>query len=160
MTRPLRRMTLHLSQIFFTLGLTFMTLPLSCAYLFLLVSVNDPTSGEVVRTQLHDYTIFRKDANVVLSHLSADVREDFMPVREFNSKHCIWQSFSHGALDLNGTIFFRQALPTPMFFCVNPRPASLGQGGRFLEIGLLPPLQKSGNDPKRREPSHPGVQSR
>ncbi len=91
-------MTLHLSQIFFTLGLTFMTL-------LLLISVNNATSGEVIWTQLHDDTIFRKDANVVLSHLSADVREDFMPIREFNSKHRVWQSFSHGAFDLDGPIF-------------------------------------------------------
>ena len=71
-----------------------------------------------------------------------------MSVREFNSKHCVWQSFSHGALDLYGTIFFRQALPTPMYFFVNPRPASLGQGGRFLEIGFRSALQNSGGDSK------------
>jgi len=74
MTRPLRRITLHLSQIFFTLGLTFMTA------LLLLVAVNNPTSCEVIRTQLHDDTVSWKNTNVVLSHLPTDVSEDPVPV--------------------------------------------------------------------------------
>ena len=74
MTRPLRRITLHLSQIFFTLGLTFMTA------LLLLITVNDATSCEVIRTQLHDDTVSRQDTNVVLSHLPTDMSEDLVPV--------------------------------------------------------------------------------
>lgn len=36
----------------------------------LLVTVGDTASGEVVRSELHKHAIFRKDANVVLTHFS------------------------------------------------------------------------------------------
>ena len=55
----------------------------------LLVPVNDSTSCEVIWTKFHDHTILRQDANVVLSHLSADVREHFVSICEFNSEHRI-----------------------------------------------------------------------
>jgi hypothetical protein len=47
----------------------------------LLVPVNDSSSGEVIRTQFHDYTVGWKDTDVVLPHLPADVSENFMSVR-------------------------------------------------------------------------------
>ena len=72
-----------------------------------------------------------------------------MSIREFNSKHCIRQSFSHGALNLNGTIFFRQALPTPMYFVMHSRGASLGQDGAFVEIGSARGLQNGWLHPER-----------
>ena len=56
----------------------------------LLVPVNDPTSGEVIWTQFNDHTIFRQDANVVLSHLPADVCENFVSIGELNAEHRIW----------------------------------------------------------------------
>ena len=87
MTRPLRRTTLHLSQIFLTLGFTF-TIKRSLLNV-LLVPVNDPTSSEIVWTQFHNHTIFRKDANVVLSHLPADVCENFVSIGELNAEHRI-----------------------------------------------------------------------
>jgi hypothetical protein len=73
-------MTLHLSQIFFTLGLTFtIRLP------FLLIPINDATSGEVIWTKFYNHTIFRQDTNVVLSHLSADMCKHFMSIGELNA---------------------------------------------------------------------------
>src|SRR2546423_1178097 len=53
MTRPCRRITLHLSQIFLTLGLTF-----TGAFL-LLVPVDDPTAGKVVGGELDDDPVLR-----------------------------------------------------------------------------------------------------
>jgi hypothetical protein len=47
----------------------------------LLVPINDATSSEVIRTQLHNHTIGREDTDVVLPHFPADVREDSVPVR-------------------------------------------------------------------------------
>lgn len=88
-TRPLRRMTLHLSQIFFTLGLTFTIRLLFSLLLLLLVPVNDSTSCEVVWTQFYDHTIFRQDADVVLSHLPADVGENFVSIGELDAEHRI-----------------------------------------------------------------------
>ena len=55
----------------------------------LLVPVNDPTSGEVIWTQFYNHTIFRQDADVVLSHLPADVGENFMSIGELNAEHRI-----------------------------------------------------------------------
>ena len=88
-TRPLRRMTLHLSQIFFTLGFTFTIRLLLFLLLLLLVPVNDPTSGEVIWTKFYNHTIFRQDADVVLSHLPADVGENFVSIGELNAEHRI-----------------------------------------------------------------------
>ena len=57
--------------------------------LVLLVPVNDSTSGEVVRTKFYDHTIFRQDADVVLSHLPADVGENFVSIGELDAEHRI-----------------------------------------------------------------------
>lgn len=46
----------------------------------LLVPINNSTAREVIRTQLHDYTISWQDADVVLTHLPANVREDSVSV--------------------------------------------------------------------------------
>jgi hypothetical protein len=92
-TRPLRRMTLHLSQIFFTLGLTFTIRLLYLLYFFiactslLLVPVNDATSGEIVWTEFYDHTVRWQDANIVLTHLPADVCENHMSICKLNTKH-------------------------------------------------------------------------
>ena len=102
MTRPWRRITLHLSQIFLTLGFTFMALPL------LLVPINDPTSGEVVGTEFNDYSILREDSDVVLTHLSADVSENFVSIGKLDAEHGVRQRLNNRALDLDGTVFFSQ----------------------------------------------------
>jgi len=81
-----------------------------------------------------------------------------MPIREFNSKHRVWQSFSHSALDFDGTIFFRQALPTPMYSVMHSRGVSLGQGGGFIEIGLRAALQNSGRYPEGGKACRPRIQ--
>jgi len=88
-TRPLRRMTLHLSQIFFTLGFTFTIRLLFSLTAFLLVPVNDSTSCEIVWTQFYNHTIFRQDADVVLSHLPADMCENFVSIGELDAEHRI-----------------------------------------------------------------------
>src|SRR5450631_2061066 len=101
MTRPWRRITLHLSQIFLTLGLTFIGLfqtgrqrcltPRSTASSEvsggLLVAVDDATPREVVRAQLHHHPVLGEDPDVVLAHLSRDVGEHLVAVRELHPKH-------------------------------------------------------------------------
>src|SRR5437588_12799535 len=55
MTRPWRRITLHLSHMGLTLGLTFMIAPdvVVCRVGLSLVAVDDATAGQVVRRELH-----------------------------------------------------------------------------------------------------------
>ena len=48
--------------------------------LLLLVTIDNSTSGEVIWTEFNDHTIFRKDANIVLSHLAADMCKHYMSI--------------------------------------------------------------------------------
>src|SRR5690242_7267830 len=61
MTRPWRRMTLHLSQIGLTLGLTFKAGLSSFVGCSLLVAVDDASPGEVVRRELDHHTVLGED---------------------------------------------------------------------------------------------------
>src|SRR3954467_5512733 len=109
MTRPWRRITLHLSQIFLTLGLTFTADSLRICF-WLLVPVDDATAGQVVGRQLHHDTVFRKDADVVLPHLAADVRQDLVTVGELDAEHGVRQRLYNAPLDLDGAFLLRHIL--------------------------------------------------
>src|SRR5262245_12670261 len=115
-TRPWRRMTLHLSQIGFTLGLTFTREALSGVG-WLLVPVDDPTAGEVVRRELHHDPVLGEDPDVVLAHLAADVGENLVPVAELDPKHGVRESLDDGALDLDHAFFLRHVLRNPLGCC-------------------------------------------
>src|SRR4051794_25997439 len=121
MTRPWRRITLHLSQMGLTLGLTFMSgpwgLPGSAAGL--LVAVDDPTSGEVVRRELDHHAVLGEDPDVVLPHLAADVGEDLVPVAQLDPEHRVRESFDNRALDLDHAFFLRHVLHNPCLAYMN-----------------------------------------
>jgi hypothetical protein len=71
-TRPLRRITLHLSQMGLTLGFTFMVYFLGRRRRTdggLLVAVDDAPAGQVIWAQLHHYAVLWEDPDVVLAHL-------------------------------------------------------------------------------------------
>jgi hypothetical protein len=90
-TRPWRRMTLHLSHIGLTLGRTFIvSLP---------VPENDATPGEVVRGDFNLDAITRKDPDAMHAHLSGAMGQHVMPVLELHLEHCIWQRLDHGPLE-------------------------------------------------------------
>src|SRR4051794_38951478 len=121
MTRPWRRITLHLSHIFLTLGLTFTaSLLLECAWrrctqprprwCCSLVAVDDASSGEVVRRELHDDPVAREDADVVHPHLAADVRQHPVAVLQLYPEHGIGQRLDDLALDLDGPVLLRHVL--------------------------------------------------
>src|SRR5450756_1831107 len=117
MTRPCRRITLHLSHIFLTLGLTFMLVPpppsrertcgaptTTSIVWWLLVAVDDAAAGQVIRAELHHDAVLREDPDVVLAHLALDVGEHLVPVRELDPKHRVRESLDHAALDLDDTV--------------------------------------------------------
>src|SRR4051794_26139394 len=82
-TRPWRRMTLHFSHMGLTLGRTFIERRL------LLVPIGDPTSGEVVRGDLHLHPIAGEDADPVHAHAAGAVGQDFVAVLELDLEHGI-----------------------------------------------------------------------
>src|SRR4051795_9560723 len=127
MTRPCRRITLHLSQIFFTYGWTFTgaaphsfrscavdrspsALPSGPARTgCLLVPVNDATAGQVVGRELHDHSVLGQDADVVLAHLAADVGEHPVPVLQLHPEHRVGKRLDDATLDLDGPVLLRHA---------------------------------------------------
>src|SRR3954462_936481 len=128
MTRPWRRITLHLSQIFLTLGLTFTVV------LLLLVPVDDPTAGQAVRRQLDHHSVFRKDADVVLPHLAADVRQDPVPVGELDAEHGVRQRLDPAPLALDGAFLLRHVLrPLSSTAALTGQRTSLRQARRTLK---------------------------
>src|SRR5258708_661272 len=74
----------------------------------LLVAVDDPATGQVVRAELDDDPVVREDPDVVHPHLAGDVRQDLVPVRQLNAEHRVGQGLDDGALDLDGAFFFGQ----------------------------------------------------
>jgi hypothetical protein len=65
-------MTLHFSQIFLTLGRTFIA--------FSLEPVCNATSGEVVWGEFHLNFVAWKNTDVVHTHFSGDMRQHFVAV--------------------------------------------------------------------------------
>jgi hypothetical protein len=74
----------------------------------LLESVNDATAAEIVRRDLDQDPVTRKNANEILSHLAADVRKHLVLVFQLNPEYRIGQRLHHCGFELNG-FFFAQA---------------------------------------------------
>src|SRR3984957_8867473 len=111
MTRPCRRITLHLSQIGLTLGfpltavsILFFSNSMALSFGLLLVAVHNAAPGQVVGRQLHHHPVLGQDADVVLPHLAADVGKHLVAVLQLNAEHRIGQRLDHAALDLYGAV--------------------------------------------------------
>lgn len=76
----------------------------------LLVTVNDPTTGQIVWAEFNYDPILWEDSDVVLAHFSGNVSENQVSVCEFYPKHCIGQCLSDSTLDLNHAVFFGHKL--------------------------------------------------
>src|SRR5688572_30576475 len=76
----------------------------------LLVAVDDAPASQVIRRQLDDDSVLGQDADVVLPHLPADVRQDLVAIGEFHPEHGVREWLDHSALDLNGAVFFGHVL--------------------------------------------------
>jgi hypothetical protein len=74
--------------------------------LSLLVSIGDPTSGEVVRGEFNLYLVARKDADVVHAHLSGNMGQNLVAVFELDPKHGVWEGLGDRAFE-HDRIFLR-----------------------------------------------------
>src|SRR5690625_131850 len=111
MTRPWRRMTLHLAHMGLTLGLTFIrSLSLTCGYAphlrwtgcwLSLVPIDDAAPSEVIWAELHHDPVLRQDSDVVLAHLARDVGEDLVLVGQLHTEGRVREGLDHDALDLD-----------------------------------------------------------
>src|SRR6476661_5459180 len=90
-----------------------------------LVPVDDATTGQVVGRELHDDPVLRKDPDVVLAHLAADVREHLVAVAQLDSEHRVGKGFHDGALHLDDAFLLRHVLRNPLIdsYRVGPRTA-------------------------------------
>ena len=76
---------------------------------WLFVAINNAAAGEVIRRKFNHYAVIRKDADVVHSHLAADVRKNFVTVVQLHAKHGIRQRLHDRALKLDRSVFFTHA---------------------------------------------------
>ena len=78
MTRPLRLMILHFSQMGFTDGRTFIVIPSLSGSVF--AAPGDPASGQIIGREFNGNFIPGIDPDEVHPHLSGDMRQDLVPV--------------------------------------------------------------------------------
>src|SRR3954470_16216 len=76
----------------------------------LLVAVDDPPTGQVVRRKLDDDPVLGKDADVVLPHLAGDVSQHLVTIRKLHAEHGVRQGLDHSAFDLDGSVFLWHVL--------------------------------------------------
>jgi hypothetical protein len=67
-------------------------------------SINDATFARVVWRHLHSYSITNCQSNESLAHLSGDVRQNKMLVRERDAKHRPGKHHRDGALQFDGFV--------------------------------------------------------
>jgi len=68
----------------------------------LFVTVGYSASGEVVWGKIHSNSVAAKNADVVFSHFTGNVRENFMTVFEFDSESCVGKDLLYGPHHLDG----------------------------------------------------------
>jgi len=76
-------MTLHFAHIFLTELRTFIIWKASC----LALSIDNTSLAQVVRRELHDHAVSRKDSDVMLPYPPRDVTERLMTIRQLHPEH-------------------------------------------------------------------------
>jgi hypothetical protein len=83
---------------------------LSCLVCFtlvsLLVSIGDPTSGEVVRGEFNLNLVSRENTDVVHPHLSGDVGQNLVAIFELDPKHGVWEGLGDCAFKHNRIVLW------------------------------------------------------
>lgn len=77
-----------------------------------LVPVDDAATGQVVGAELHDHPVLGEDADVVLPHLSGDVREHHVPVAQLHPEHCVRKGLDDRSLDLDDAVLLSHVPPS------------------------------------------------
>ena len=76
--------------------------------LVLLESIDDSATAEVVGRDFNQYPVTGEDADEVLAHFAADMRQNLVLVFQLDAEHRIGQRLYHCGFELNG-FFFAQA---------------------------------------------------
>lgn len=90
---PLRFTILHCAQIFLTEALTFIVR--------LFIAVNYSPLGQIIRTHFERYLVSREETNVVDSHATRDMGQNFMTVIEPYTKSRARQGLQDLSFDAN-----------------------------------------------------------
>ena len=127
MVRPCRLITRQRSHMGLTDARTFIST----------VPIGDPTAIQVVGTQLDHHLVSRKDADVVLAHLSRDSRENGVAAVELDPEHGAGKGLDDLAFDLDLLFLCRHILS------VSDVVRALGEAGARRKIIVAEPLQPS-----------------
>lgn len=73
--------------------------------MYLFVSEGNSSLRQVVGRHFHFHLVAGQDADVVHSHLAADVGGDLVAVLKFDAEHCIAQCLYDGAVLLYSGLF-------------------------------------------------------
>lgn len=91
-----RRLTiLHLAQIFFTDGRTFIDDSLQAN------TLDNSAFRKIVRAYFHDYPVTGQKANIVYSHLAGNMAENFVAIIEADFEGSAGQHFPHFPFEAN-----------------------------------------------------------
>jgi hypothetical protein len=104
-TRPLRRMILHFSQIALTDGLTFIFLFLLLALRPSFAAPGDPSAREIVGRQFNSYLVSGKNADVIHTQLSRYVRQYLVSIGQLDFEHRVRKGFYNRSFHLNRVLF-------------------------------------------------------
>src|SRR2546421_7954860 len=112
MVVPCRLITRQRSHIGLTDGRTFISS----------VPVGDSTAVEVVRAELHLDLVPREDADIVLSHLPGDGRENVVPGIELHPEHRARERLDDFAFHLDLLFLLRHFLSVPKVYARTAKP--------------------------------------
>src|SRR5687767_9384959 len=86
-------MRLHLS------GLTKFSLFFTTTRATLLEAIGNASLGHIIGSHLYFDPVAQQDSDVVLAHLTRQIRKNFMVIFKLNPEHRTWKGFDDGSFD-------------------------------------------------------------